>query len=251
MGVAEPKENKKHEAMSPEARTAAIAEEKDVAAALRLLPLDERRTQAQEVATRLRAAYPDARCELDFTSAFELLVATVLSANTTDRRVNQVTPELFGRWPSSAELSCAPVNEVEDVVRSLGMFRRRAHSLVSLSSQLEDDHGGEVPGNRDDLVALSGVGRKTANVVLGNWFGAEEITVDTHVSRVTRRLGWVDSLSPVVIEQELWELLPDAPWTQLCHELIFHGRRICRARKPACDECVVADLCPSYAVGDQ
>lgn len=159
MGVAEPKENKTHEAMF-QAHAAAIAEEKDVAAALRLLPLDERRTQAQEVVARLRAAYPDARCELDFTSAFELLVATVLSANTTDRRVNQVTPELFGRWPSSAELSCAPVNEVEDVVRSLGMFRRRAHSLVSLSSQLEDDHGGEVPGNRDDLVALSGVGGK-------------------------------------------------------------------------------------------
>lgn len=208
-----------------------------------------RRAQAEEVEDILALEYADAHCELDFTNAFELLVATVLSAQTTDQRVNMVTPQLFERWPTAADMAGAGVEELETVVRPLGMFRRRAASLKSLSQMLLADFQGEVPGSREELIQLSGVGRKTANVVLGNWFGAQEITVDTHVARVSHRLGWAKASSPLAIERELWELLPDAPWTMLCHQLIFHGRRVCFARKPACGSCPVAHLCPSSYLG--
>ena len=209
----------------------------------------QHRAQAQKVEDILAQEYPDAHCELDFTNAFELLVATVLSAQTTDQRVNTVTPKLFERWPTPGDMAGADLEDLERVVRPLGMYRRRATSLKDLSRVLVSDFGGEVPATREDLIQLSGVGRKTANVVLGNWFGAEEITVDTHVSRVTHRLGWSDASSPRAIERELWELLPDAPWTTLCHQLIFHGRRVCFARKPACGSCPVASLCPSSYLG--
>lgn len=212
--------------------------------------MDIRRPKAEMVADLLALEYPDARADLDFRDAFELLVATVLSAQTTDVRVNQVTPELFDRWPTPTRMAEAQVEQVEEVVRPLGMFRRRAKALVDLSDRLVDEYDGEVPGQRKDLVTLPGVGRKTANVVLGNWFGAEEISVDTHVARVTGRLGWTDSKNPVVIERELWALLPDANWTQLSHELIYHGRRICHARKPLCGQCVLAELCPSAGLFD-
>lgn len=216
----------------------------------RALPSSEKTAIAQEEAERLRLTYPDATCELDFTNAFELLVATVLSAQTTDERVNKVTPTLFQRWPDPQDMADAGIDDLEDVLRPLGMFRRRAAALHSLSSQINEEFEGQVPGNREELVSLKGVGRKTAHVVLGNWFGAQEITVDTHVERVTRRLGWADAKTPLAIERQLWQLLPDAQWTQLCHELIFHGRRVCHARNPACGSCVLSDLCPSSRVAE-
>ena len=202
------------------------------------------RQVAEEGAAILQLTYPQAQCELRFSSAFQLLVATVLSAQTTDERVNTVTPDLFSRWSTPAELAGADLSELEDVLRPLGMFRRRADMLKRMGDQLVYEFSGEVPGTREELVNLAGVGRKTANVVLGNWFGAQEITVDTHVGRVTTRLGWTNAKTPLAMERQLRELLPDAPWTQLCHELIFHGRRICHARKPLCADCPLLSLCP-------
>ena len=212
-------------------------------------PLPLRRALAHEQLAALQAAFPDAACELNFSNAFELLVATVLSAQTTDARVNTITPELFGRWPSVHHLAEASLEELEDVLRPLGMHRRRASAVSGLSNQLVENTGGDVPGTREELVALKGVGRKTANVVLGNWFGAEEITVDTHVERTTRRLGWADGATPLQIENQLWDLLPLAPWTRLCHQLIQLGRQICRARRPRCEECPLQTLCPSTLTG--
>lgn len=212
-------------------------------------PLSERRRRAEVQAERLAMAYPEAACALDFSNAFELLVATVLSAQTTDVRVNQVTPELFARWPGPQEMSRAAIVDLEEVLRPLGMYHRRAAAVSGLSVQLTEDMGGKVPSTREELVRLKGVGRKTANVVLGNWFGEEEITVDTHVERVTRRLAWADAATPLAIEKQLWELLPSAPWTQLCHELIFHGRQVCHARRPNCEECVLRASCPSSLAG--
>ncbi len=205
-----------------------------------------KRARAETCVALLETQYPDARPGLNFENAYELLVATVLSAQTTDAKVNTVTPALFQRWPDSHALADASIPELEEAVRPLGLFRRRARSLQALARHLVSEHEGEVPGTREELVELSGVGRKTANVVLGNWFGAQEISVDTHVARVTRRLGWVDSKSPLAIERELWELLPDAHWTVLSHQLIQLGRQVCHARKPLCEQCVLAALCPSF-----
>ncbi len=203
-----------------------------------------RRDRAVLVADRLEQVYPDATCDLDFTNAFELLVATVLSAQTTDERVNQITPALFESYPNAAAMALADLADLEHLVRPLGMFRRRALALHGLATRLDTQLDGQVPGNRADLMSLPGVGRKTANVVLGNWFGAEEITVDTHVGRVTRRLGLVDQKDPLKVEADLRELLPDAPWTKLCHQIIWLGRRVCHARQPECATCPLADLCP-------
>lgn len=207
------------------------------------------RVQAQEGARVLAESYPDAHCELDFENAFELLVATVLSAQTTDARVNQVTPSLFALGRTPQEMAQLSIGTLEEVLRPLGMFRRRAAAVRGLSVALCAEFGGEVPGDRHKLESLPGVGRKTANVVLGNWFGEQEITVDTHVGRVTRRLGWQDAKTPLKAEEELWKLLPEAPWTDLCHQLIFHGRRVCHSRRPQCDLCPLADLCPSFEAG--
>ncbi len=205
---------------------------------------------AVEVDDLLAAEWPDARCELDFTSPFELLVATVLSAQTTDVRVNAVTPELFRRWPGPAELAAAGQEELEEVLRPLGFFRAKATSLRGLAAALLADHGGQVPADLDALVRLPGVGRKTANVVLGNAFDIPGITVDTHVGRLARRLGWSTSKDAVKVEREIAALVPEERWTMLCHRLIFHGRRVCHSRRPACGACVLAELCPSYGAGE-
>lgn len=210
---------------------------------------EAKRARAEVCADLLETQYPDARAGLDFRNAYELLVATVLSAQTTDARVNTVTPALFQRWPDAFALADAKIGDLEEAVRPLGLFRRRARALQSLARHLVAEHDGDIPGTREELVALSGVGRKTANVVLGNWFGQQEISVDTHVARVTNRLGWVDSKSPLAIERELWALLPDAQWTVLSHRLIQLGRQVCHARNPLCEECVLAELCPSFRGG--
>ncbi|WP_324650371.1 endonuclease III [Georgenia sp. H159] len=204
---------------------------------------------ATEVDDLLAAQWPDARCELDFTSPFELLVATVLSAQTTDVRVNAVTPELFRRWPGPTDLAGAGQAELEEVLHPLGFFRAKATSLRGLAAALVADHGGRVPADLDALVRLPGVGRKTANVVLGNAFDVPGITVDTHVGRLARRLGWSTSKDAVKVEREIAALVPEERWTMLCHRLIFHGRRVCHARTPACGACVLAELCPSYGAG--
>jgi len=205
---------------------------------------------AVEVDDLLVEQWPDARCELDFTSPFELLVATVLSAQTTDVRVNQVTPGLFRRWPGPAELAAASQEDLEQVLRPLGFFRAKATSLRGLAAALLEEHGGDVPADLDALVRLPGVGRKTANVVLGNAFGIPGITVDTHVGRLARRLGWSAEKDAVKVERDIAAVLPQERWTMACHRLIFHGRRVCHSRKPACGACILADLCPSYGVGE-
>lgn len=215
------------------------------------LPLAERGpAPAVEVDDVLTEEWPDARCELDFTTPFELLVATVLSAQTTDVRVNAVTPTLFRRWPGPAELAGASQEELEAVLRPLGFFRAKATSLRGLAAALLADHGGQVPADLDALVRLPGVGRKTANVVLGNAFDVPGITVDTHVGRLARRLGWTEHKDPVKVERDIAALVPRERWTMLCHRLIFHGRRVCHSRRPACGACVLAGVCPSYGVGE-
>ena len=198
----------------------------------------------------LAQRYPDAHCELDFSNPFELLVATVLSAQTTDVRVNLVTPELFRRYPDARALAGADRTEVETIIASTGFFRAKTESLLRLGAALVEDHQGQVPGRLADLVKLPGVGRKTANVVLGNAFGVPGITVDTHFGRLVRRFGWTALEDPVKVEHAVGELIPRKEWTQLSHVLIFHGRRTCHAKKPACGACPVAALCPAYGVGE-
>ncbi|GEK20416.1 endonuclease III [Cellulomonas xylanilytica] len=218
------------------------------------MPGDEsplaRTRRARRVDRALAVRYPDAHCELDFTSPFELLVATVLSAQTTDVRVNLTTPILFARYPDAAALAAANPEEVEEILKPTGFFRAKTRSVMGLSQALVERFGGEVPGRLKDLVTLPGVGRKTANVVLGNAFGIPGITTDTHVMRLSKRLGYTTSDDPLVVEQELGALLPRRDWTMASHRLIFHGRRTCFARKPACGACPVASLCPSAGIGE-
>lgn len=194
----------------------------------------------------LRRAYPDAHCELDHDGAFQLIVATVLSAQSTDVGVNRVTPELFRRWSDAASLARASRGEVETVLSRLGMFRQKAKNIVGLAQQLVTEHGGQVPASLEALVELPGVGRKTANVVLGVAFGRPEgVVVDTHVQRLSQRLGWSAHEAPADIERDLMQLFPRRDWDILSHTLIFHGRRLCTARKPACAVCPVRTDCPS------
>jgi endonuclease-3 len=193
--------------------------------------------------------YPDAHCELDFTTPLELLVATILSAQCTDKRVNMVTPTLFARYPTAADYAAADREEVEKIIQSTGFFRAKTNSLIKLGQELCDHYGGEVPRTMGKLVKLPGVGRKTANVVLGNAFDVPGITVDTHFSRLVRRFGWTTETDPVKIEYEIGELIPRKDWTILSHRLIWHGRRICHSRRPACGACALARLCPSYGEG--
>lgn len=208
--------------------------------------------RARKVDRVLAETYPDARCELDFESAFQLLIATVLSAQTTDRRVNAVTPALFAAYPDPAALAGGETTAIEEQVRSTGFYRAKTRSIQRLSAALVERHEGEVPGKLADLVRLPGVGRKTANVVLGNAFDVPGITVDTHVARLVQRLGWVDAetgADPVRTEHAVGALFPRRDWTMLSHRLIWHGRRRCHARRPACGACPVARWCPAYGSG--
>jgi endonuclease-3 len=197
---------------------------------------------------RLRAEYPDARCALDHRDAFELLAATILSAQCTDVRVNLVTPALFARYPDAAALAAADRGDVERLIRSTGFFRAKAKALVGMARALVDRHGGAVPRTLAELVPLPGVGRKTANVVLGNAFGVDEgVVVDTHIGRLARRLGLTAHEDPLKVERDLMAVVPRARWTLLAHLLIAHGRRTCVARRPRCAGCLLADICPSVA----
>ncbi len=198
----------------------------------------------------LAERYPYAHCELDFSTPLELLVATILSAQSTDVRVNQVTPALFSRYRTAAEYAGADRSEVEELIRSTGFFRAKTDSLLKLGQALVERFDGEVPGRLDDLVTLPGVGRKTANVVLGNAFDVPGITVDTHFGRLVRRFGWTEETDPVKVEHAVGALIPRRDWTMLSHVVIFHGRRTCHARKPACGACPIARWCPAYGTGE-
>ena len=205
--------------------------------------------RARRINRELALTYPDAHCELDFTSPFELLIATVLSAQTTDVRVNMVTPTLFAKYPSPADLAAADRADVEAIIQSTGFFRAKTQSIIGLSQAIVERFGGEVPGRMKDLVTLPGVGRKTANVVLGNSFGVPGITVDTHFGRLARRFGWTTHTDADKVEADVAALIPRREWTILSHRLIWHGRRCCHARRPACGACPLARLCPSYGEG--
>jgi endonuclease III len=221
-------------------RWAAVAAESPVA----------RTRRARRMYRELHDLYPYAHCELDFRSPWELLIATVLSAQTTDVRVNLTTPAFFARWPGPAELAAADRADVEALIQPTGFFRAKTTSIQGLAAAVLERYDGEVPGRLEDLVTLPGVGRKTANVVLGNAFGVPGITVDTHFGRLSRRLGWTSEEDPVKVEHEVGALFPKRDWTMLSNVLIFHGRRTCHARRPACGACPVAALCPSYGDGE-
>jgi len=213
-----------------------------------------RREAAARVFARLRELHPDAHCELDHRDAFELLVATVLSAQTTDKLVNRVTPALFAAYPDAPALSAAEPEEVAELLRrgGLGMYNQKGKNIVGLARRLVERHGGKVPSDLESLTALPGVGRKTANVVLGVAFGAPEgVVVDTHVARLSQRLGFTEQTTPEKIEPELCKLFPRADWDALSHTLIFHGRRVCAAQRPACAACGVSELCPSAYRAEQ
>ncbi|MBB1484062.1 endonuclease III [Tessaracoccus sp. MC1865] len=199
----------------------------------------------------LAEAYPDARCELDFRTPFELLVATVLSAQSTDRRVNAVTADLFRRFPDATALAEADREEVEVIIGPVGFYRNKTTAIIGLSRRIVDEFDGEVPGTLEELVSLPGVGRKTANVVLGNAFAVPGVTPDTHLIRLANRFGWVDNTKPDVVERSVGALFPPEEWVMLCHRVIWHGRRCCHARRPACGACPVAEWCPSRDIGEQ
>ncbi len=208
-----------------------------------------RKERAAEVFDLLSEEYPDAHCELDFVDPFQLGVATILSAQTTDERVNMVTPELFRRYPDAPALADAQQEDVEEIIRSTGFFRNKAKNIIGFARGLVADHEGAVPRTMDELSALPGVGRKTANVILGNAFGVDEgVVVDTHVKRLSGRLAFTEEESPDKIEGDLMELFPRDRWTLLSHLLIWHGRRVCDARSPRCEACTVSHLCPSSRV---
>ncbi len=210
---------------------------------------EERKRRARRIFALLHKAYPDAHCELDHANAYQLLVATILSAQCTDARVNMVTPALFARYPDAHTLANADPAVVEGMIKSTGFFRNKTKSLLGMARALVERHGGEVPRTMDELRVLPGVGRKTANVILGNAFGINEgVTVDTHVMRLSRLLHLTRHDDPIDIEQDLMALFPRKDWALLSHLLIFHGRRVCIARRPRCGECVVVRLCPSAQV---
>jgi endonuclease-3 len=206
--------------------------------------------RARKINRLLAELYPDAHCELDFANPLELTVAVILSAQCTDVRVNQVTPALFARYKTAEDYASAERIELEELIRPTGFYRNKATSILGLGRELCDRFGGEVPGRLEDLVTLPGVGRKTANVVLGNAFDVPGLTVDTHFGRLVRRFGWTELEDPVKVEHAIGELFPKSDWTMLSHRLIFHGRRICHSRRPACGACPLASLCPSYGVGE-
>lgn len=205
--------------------------------------------RARSVITALGRQYPDVHCELDFTTPLELLVATVLSAQCTDQRVNSVTPALFSRYPSAAHYASADVEELQSLIAPTGFFRQKATTLRGIGQALCERFAGDVPPVLEDLVTLPGVGRKTANVVLGEAFGVPGITVDTHLGRLARRLGWTTQMDPVRVELDLMQVIPRKDWTRASQLVIWHGRRCCHARRPACGACVVSRWCPSFGEG--
>jgi endonuclease-3 len=215
--------------------------------------VDETHTQlvrrARKMHKVLAETYPDAHCELDFTTPLELLVATILSAQTTDVTVNKVTPALFAKYPTAQAYAEADRDEMEAILKPTGFFRAKTNSVIKLGQALVDEYDGVVPNKLSELVKLPGTGRKTANVVLGNAFGIPGITVDTHFGRLARRFGWTAEEDPVKVEQIVGDLFPKKDWTMLSHRLIFHGRRRCHAKKPACGACPIAQWCPSYGAG--
>lgn len=197
----------------------------------------------------LELIHPDAHCELDFTNPLELAVATILSAQSTDVKVNEVTPKLFQRYPTAADYAAADRAELEEMIHATGFFRNKTSSLIGLGQALLDKHHGEVPRKLDQLVDLPGIGRKTANVILGNAFGVPGITVDTHFQRLVHRWEWTSLTDPVKIEHAIGALVPKKDWTMMSHRVIFHGRRVCHAKKPACGACPLAPMCPSFGTG--
>jgi len=201
------------------------------------------------MARELAEIHPDAHCELDFETPLQLAVATILSAQCTDKKVNEVTPKVFARYPTAADYAAADRAELEEILKPTGFFRNKTDSLIKLGAALVERHDGAVPGRLDRLVELPGIGRKTANVILGNAFGTPGITVDTHFGRLVGRWRWTDETDPVKIEFAVGDLVERRDWTMLSHRVIFHGRRVCHARKPACGACTLAPLCPSYGLG--
>jgi endonuclease-3 len=208
-----------------------------------------RKRRARRMARTLAETHPDAHCELDFRGPLELTVATILSAQTTDVRVNEVTPKLFARYPTAADYAGADRAEMEEMIKSTGFFRNKTDSLIKLGQALVEQHDGVVPNTLDELVKLPGIGRKTANVILGNAFGIPGITVDTHFSRLVQRWQWTAETDPVKIEFAVGKLIERKDWTMLSHRVIFHGRRVCHARKPACGACTIARDCPAFGTG--
>ncbi|MER3430279.1 MAG: endonuclease III [Blastocatellia bacterium] len=209
----------------------------------------DKRERVQEIIRRLRREYPDAGCALHHSNAFELLIATILSAQCTDERVNKVTAELFRKYRGPADFAAVPQKELELDIHSTGFYRNKAKNIIAASRQILERYNGQVPSKMEDLLTLPGVARKTANVVLGCSYGfAEGIVVDTHVSRLSQRLGLTQNKAPEKIEKDLMQIVPKRYWVMFSHWLIFHGRKVCKARNPACGECVLADLCPSRPV---
>ena len=206
--------------------------------------------RARRTNKELAALYPDAHCELDFTSPLELAVATILSAQCTDKRVNEVTPVLFRTYRTAEDYARADRAVLEEQIRPTGFYRNKTTSLIGLGAAVVERHGGELPDRLEDLVKLPGIGRKTANVILGNAFGVPGLTVDTHFGRLVRRFGWTAEVDPVKVEAAVAELLPKSEWTMFSHRVIFHGRRVCHSRTPACGACAIAGLCPSYGEGE-
>ncbi len=213
-------------------------------------PSDPLRSRARRIVQLLARGYPDAHCALHYENPLQLLIATILSAQCTDVRVNLVTPSLFARYPDAHAFATATPGELETAIQSTGFFRNKARNIIACCRQIVDQHGGEVPGTMEALVHLPGVGRKTANVILGNAFDVPGITVDTHVGRLSRRMGLTQAADPVKVEAELMELIPKRAWTMFSHRMIFHGRQVCQARKPNCAGCTLATVCPKIGVGD-
>jgi endonuclease-3 len=210
----------------------------------------ETRKEARAVYRILTKIYPEVNCELDFTTPLELLIATVLSAQCTDKRVNAVTPALFKKYKNPKAYAKANLHEIEDLIHSAGFYRAKARNIQGLNIKILEDFGGEVPRTIEELITLPGVGRKTANVVLGHAFDTPGITVDTHFGRLSRRFGWTQETDPVKVEMVVQQLIPQAEWTNLSQRMIWHGRRICHSRKPACGACPIAKYCPSVGIGE-
>ena len=209
-----------------------------------------KKARAKAIYKILTKTYPNVRCELDYKNPFQLLVATVLSAQCTDKRVNQATPALFKKYPDAKKMSAADIRDLQRLVKSTGFYRAKAKNIKSLSKKILTDFNGQLPNQLEKLITLPGVGRKTANVVLGHGFNIPGLTVDTHFGRLSRRFGWSDKKDPVKVEFEVAELIPQREWINLSQRLIWHGRRVCHSRKPACGACVISKVCPSYGVGE-